>query len=86
MKFNVLCMSSLLVLGGYSSLQAAEIDTKAVSSTLTVNAGYDQVVPQQTKINMSATVNNQSVTYQWVQTAGPTVALKPAPPLLFLPP
>lgn len=78
MKFKVLCMSSLLVLGSYGSLQADEIDTKAVSSTLTVNAGYDQVVPQQTKVKMSATVNNQSATYQWIQTAGPSVSLKNA--------
>lgn len=78
MKFKVLCVSSLMILASYTSLEAAETDTKAVSATLSVNAGYDQVVPQQTKVNMSATANNSSATYQWVQTAGPTVSLKNA--------
>lgn len=78
MKLKVLCVSSLMILASYTSLEAAETDTKAVSATLSVNAGYDQVVPQQTKVNMSATANNSSATYQWVQTAGPTVSLKNA--------
>lgn len=79
MKLSIVGMSSLLVLGVCSSnLQAEETNTKATSTTLTVNAGYDQVVPQKTKVSMTATVNNQSSTYQWVQTAGPKVALKNA--------
>lgn len=78
MKLNVLLVGSLCVLASYGSLSANETTTKATSTTLTVNAGYDQVVPQKTTVSLSAKVNNQSATYQWVQTAGTKVTLKNA--------
>ncbi|MFZ1387839.1 MAG: YHYH protein [Thiolinea sp.] len=78
MKLNVLLVGSLCLLASYGSLSADEATTKATSTTLTVNAGYDQVVPQKTKVSLSAKVNNQSATYQWVQTAGTKVTLKNA--------
>lgn len=76
-KVSIFLCSSLAVSTAFSSVYAAE-SAEVISSTLTVNAGYDQVVPQQTKVTMSAVVNNQSATYQWIQTAGPAVTLKNA--------
>lgn len=42
-----------MILASYTSLEAAKLTLKTVvRETLSVNAGYHQVVPQQTKVNI----------------------------------
>ena len=63
---------------GATATDTVNIGVKWINSVPTVNAGADQIVPEQSVVSLLATATDGDgtiVSYAWVQTAGTTVTL-----------